>query len=144
MTYVGDLDAYGLHPRNEKLSTTLLTNDRVSYYTHVRGSLLFKSIFCILTFMTIYDCVFFSAYILSLVFLSFKLYMYCLIFKTKNLYIGVFRVCCEHTSFLIFDERCTPQVETLLILIIRLDVGHINFQLKLNFNTKLVWATLFT
>ena len=45
MTYVVDLDAYELHPGDEKCLTTLLMNARVLYYTYDRGSLLFKHIF---------------------------------------------------------------------------------------------------
>ena len=42
MTYIVDLDAYELHPRDEKYSTNLLMNARVLHYTYDGG--LFKNI----------------------------------------------------------------------------------------------------
>ena len=53
--------------------------------------------------------VLFHVYKLLLVFLSLKLYMYCFLSSKKKLvYRGLFRVCCEGTWFLVFEERCTP------------------------------------
>ena len=40
-----DLDAYELHPMNEKSSTTLLMDARDLHYTYDMSSLLFTSLF---------------------------------------------------------------------------------------------------
>ena len=60
----------------KKSSTALLMNVRVLHYTFDMGSLLFKSISCILMLLTTYECHFFKYGILSLVFLSLKLYVH--------------------------------------------------------------------
>ena len=61
--------------------------------------------------MTLHECNSFT-YLLSLIFLSLKLDMYCLILQELNLYIGGFRVCCKCTWFLVVNERCTPGGQT--------------------------------
>ena len=63
----------------QKSSTSSLLNATVTHYTHDRGSLLFKSIFCIFILTTIYKCIYFCVHISSLVFLSLKMHVHCLI-----------------------------------------------------------------
>ena len=46
MTYIVDLDAYELHPGDEKKNPTLLMNTRVSHYTCGRVTITQKHIFC--------------------------------------------------------------------------------------------------
>ena len=75
----------------------------------------------------------FQVYILPLLILSLILYMYCLIStkqnKTKLLYRGFFRICCERMWFLIFDQRCN-------LLDVASPIFHVCFSLK-SFNKLL-------
>ena len=61
---------------------------RVLQYTYDSGWLLFKSLFACLCIDYIW-MLYFNVYILSLVFVSLKLYMYCLVLQ-QNLFIGGF------------------------------------------------------
>ena len=45
MTYIVDLDAYELHPIDEKVFNSRLMNVEVLHYTHDRCSSLYKMIF---------------------------------------------------------------------------------------------------
>ena len=45
LTYIVDLDAYELHPADEKIFNDFSNNARVLHCTCDRGSLLFKSVF---------------------------------------------------------------------------------------------------
>ena len=79
MTNIVSLDPYELHPGDEKSLMTLLMNAKVLHYTYDMGSILLKKYICTLILMTIYDYKSFYIYILSLVFLPFKLNVYILI-----------------------------------------------------------------
>ena len=60
--------------------------------------------------MAIYECIFIYIYILSLVVLSPKLYMYLFDFTKEKLYIGVFRVYCERIgSWFLMKGAPPPQ-----------------------------------
>ena len=75
MTYIVDLDAYDLHPGDEKSSKTLLMNAKLLHCTYERSSLLFKSTFVYLNLMIIYESHIIYIYIMSFVLLSLQLYV---------------------------------------------------------------------
>ena len=117
MTYIVDSITYELYLKDEEVFNNFMMNPRILHFTYDRGWMLFWSIFvCFLwpdRSRSVNEYIrmqfFFNVYILSLVFLQMKLYVYCLIlYKMKNFYIGVFKACCEHMWFLVFNEGAPP------------------------------------
>jgi hypothetical protein len=101
------VDAYELHPGDEKVFKGFMMNIRVLQFTSHRGLIVIqKHIFIIMLMTRICDCNFIFVYILSLVFLSLQLYMYCFILqkkKRKNLvYRGFLEYIANALSFCLF------------------------------------------
>ena len=113
MTYIINLDAYEVPPRDEKALNNFYMNTRPFHCTYDRFHHSSKYI-CILILMTIHEFRLFEVYKLSLLFSSLKLY--CLISKNKIVY-RVFEVCCKSTKFLVFNERCTPRDRNVIAIV---------------------------
>ena len=72
------------------------------------GLIVIQKYICILVALIVYECKFYNVKILSLMFLSMTLYVYCFSFW-ENLYVGMFlRVCCEYTWFLVIMKGAPP------------------------------------
>ena len=84
MTYIVDLDAYELHLGDEIFLNNFINECKGSNIIHKRGYIIIQKHICILMLMTIYVRNFLCVYVLSLVFSSLKLNVYCLILHTQK------------------------------------------------------------
>jgi hypothetical protein len=84
MTYIIDLDGCELHPGDGKVFNDCINECWDLHYTYDGGFIDIQKCIYILILVTIYDVVFFNLYILLLVFLLLRLYMYCLILQKKK------------------------------------------------------------
>lgn len=91
MTYIIDSDAYGFHLGNEKVFNNFMNECQCSTLYIWYGFVIIQKYICLLMLTTIYECKFCYLYILSLVFLSMKFHVYCLILQQKSLCIGNFQ-----------------------------------------------------
>ena len=106
LTYTIDFDSYELHLGDEKVLNDLMMNARIWLFTYDGGWLSCKSV---LMLMTIYECnVSLYLHVVTYIIIIENVLVLLDFANEKLVHRRFVGICCEHTWFMVFNERCTP------------------------------------